>query len=134
LAAAPAVAIAVDSGADSGGDRHVRGGPRQIGATGFGHEGGFGQREERSYDRRSGFNEGFGGGRNEGFAPRRDGFPPRHEGAAPRHEGFAPRGGDFVARKPSFAKPGGHGGKPFTPRGDAPKRAAGTKVLKITRG
>ena len=121
-------------GGGFGGDRHVRGGPRQIGATGFGHEGGFGQREERSYDRRSGFNEGFGGGRNEGFAPRRDGFPPRHEGAAPRHEGFAPRGGDFVARKPSFAKPGGHGGKPFTPRGDAPKRAAGTKVLKITRG
>jgi superfamily II DNA/RNA helicase len=102
-------------GGGFGGDRHVRGGPRQIGATGFGHEGGFGQREERSYDRRSGFNEGFGGGRNEGFAPRRDGFPPRHEGAAPRHEGFAPRGGDFVARKPSFAKPGGHGGKPFTP-------------------
>ena len=121
-------------GGGFGGDRHVRGGPRQIGATGFGHEGGFGQREERSYDRRSGFNEGFGGGRNEGFAPRRDGFPPRHEGAAPRHEGFAPRGGDFVACKPSFAKPGGHGGKPFTPRGDAPKRAAGTKVLKITRG
>ena len=121
-------------GGGFGGDRHVRGGPRQIGATGFGHEGGFGQREERSYDRRSGFNEGFGGGRNEGFAPRRDGFPPRHEGAAPRHEGFAPRGGDFVARKPSFAKPGGQGGKPFTPRGDAPKRAAGTKVLKITRG
>ena len=121
-------------GGGFGGDRHVRGGLRQIGATGFGHEGGFGQREERSYDRRSGFNEGFGGGRNEGFAPRRDGFPPRHEGAAPRHEGFAPRGGDFVARKPSFAKPGGHGGKPFTPRGDAPKRAAGTKVLKITRG
>ena len=116
------------------GDRHVRGGPRQIGANGFGGEGGYGQREERSYDRRTSFNDGFGGARNDGFAPRRDGFPPRHEGAAPRNEGFAPRGGDFAPRKPAFAKPGGHGGKPFTPRGDAPKRNAGTKVLKISRG
>jgi superfamily II DNA/RNA helicase len=121
-------------GGFGGGDRHVRGGPRQIGASGFGSEGGFGQREERSYDRRTGFNDGFGGARNDGFAPRRDGFPPRHEGAAPRNEGFAPRGGDFAPRKPAFAKPGGHGGKPFTPRGDAPKRNAGTKVLKISRG
>ena len=121
-------------GGFGGGDRHVRGGPRQIGATGFGHEGGFGQREERTYDRRTGFNEGFGGGRNEGFAPRREGFAPRHDVAAPRHEGFPPRGGDFAARKPAFVKPGGHGGKPFTPRGDAPKRGAGTKVLKINRG
>jgi superfamily II DNA/RNA helicase len=121
-------------GGGFGGDRHVRGGPRQIGATGFGHEGGFGQREERTYDRRSGFNEGFGGGRNEGFAPRREGFAPRHEGAASRHEGFPPRGGDFAARKPAFAKPGGPAGKPFTPRGDVPKRGTGTKVLKINRG
>jgi len=121
-------------GGFGGGDRHVRGGPRQIGASGFGGEGGFGQREERSYDRRTGFNDGFGGARNDGFAPRRDGFPPRHEGAAPRNEGFAPRGGDFAPRKPAFAKPGGHGGKPFTPRGDAPKRNVGTKVLKISRG
>ena len=121
-------------GGFGGGDRHVRGGPRQIGASGFGSEGGFGQREERSYDRRTGFNDGFGGARNDGFAPRRDGFPPRHEGAAPRNEGFAPRGGDFAPRKPAFAKPGGHGGKPFTPRGDAPKRNVGTKVLKISRG
>jgi superfamily II DNA/RNA helicase len=121
-------------GGFGGGDRHVRGGPRQIGASGFGSEGGFGQREERSYDRRTGFNDGFGGARNDGFAPRRDGFPPRHEGAAPRNEGFAPRGGDFAPRKPAFAKPGGHGGKSFTPRGDAPKRNVGTKVLKISRG
>ena len=121
-------------GGFGGGDRHVRGGPRQIGASGFGSEGGFGQRDERSYDRRTGFNDGFGGARNDGFAPRRDGFPPRHEGAAPRNEGFAPRGGDFAPRKPAFAKPGGHGGKPFTPRGDAPKRNVGTKVLKISRG
>ena len=141
-------------------DRHVRGGPRQFGANGGGNEGGFGQREERSYDRRSGFNEGFGGGgrnegfaprnegfaprnegfapRNEGFAPRNEGFAPRKEGFAPRNEGFAPRGGDFAARKPAFSKPGfakpGHGGKPFTPSGDAPKRTGGTKVLKISRG
>ncbi len=131
------------------GDKHVRGGPRQFGANSFGNDGGgFGQREERSYDRRSGFNEGFGGGRNEGFAPRnegfaprnegfaprKEGFAPRNEGFAPRNEGFAPRGGDFAARKPAFSKPGGHGGKPFTPRGDAPKRTGGTKVLKISRG
>jgi superfamily II DNA/RNA helicase len=141
-------------------DRHVRGGPRQFGANGGGNEGGFGQREERSYDRRSGFNEGFGGGgrnegfaprnegfaprnegfapRNEGFAPRNEGFAPRKEGFAPRNEGFAPRGGDFAARKPAFSKPGfakpGHGGKPFSPSGDAPKRTGGTKVLKISRG
>jgi len=121
-------------GGFGGGDRHVRGGPRQIGANGFGGEGGYGQREERSYDRRTSFNDGFGGARNDGFAPRRDGFPPRHEGAAPRNEGFAPRGGDFAPRKPAFAKPSGHGGKPFTPRGDAPKRNVGTKVLKISRG
>ena len=106
------------------GDKHVRGGPRQFGANGGGSEGGFGHREERSYDRRSGFNEG--GGRTEGFAPRNEGF-------GPRNEGFAPRGGDFAARKPAFSKPG-HGGKPFTPHGDAPKRSAGTKVLKISRG
>jgi superfamily II DNA/RNA helicase len=110
------------------GDRHVRGGPRQFGANGGG-EGGFGQREERSYDRRSGFNEG--GHRSEGFAPRNEGF-------APRNEGFGARGGDFSGRKPAFAKPGGakpsHGGKPFTPHGDAPKRSGGTKVLKISRG
>jgi superfamily II DNA/RNA helicase len=135
-------------------DRHVRGGPRQFG----GNEGGFGQRDERSYDRsqdrRGGFNEGFGGRkegfaprnegfaprnegfapRNEGFAPRNEGFAPRNEGFAPRNEGFAPRGGDFAARKPAFSKPATGGGKPFTPRGDAPKRTGGTKVLKITRG
>ncbi len=132
-------------------DRHSRGGPRQFGAN----EGGFGQREERSYDRRSGFNEGFGGGnRNEGFAPRNAGFAPRHEGFpprkegfaprneafaprgaefAPRNEGFAPRGGDFAPRKPAFTKPG-PAGKAFTPRGEAPKRTGGTKVLKISRG
>ena len=137
-------------------DRHVRGGPRQFGAN----DGGFGQRDERSYDRRSGFNEGFGGGnrnegfaprnggfaprnesfapRNESFAPRNEGFAPRKDGFAPRNEGFAPRGGDFAARKPAFSKPGFakpvRSGKPFTPHGDAPKRSGGTKVLKITRG
>lgn len=104
-------------------DRHVRGGPRQFGA---GVEGGSGLRDERSYDRRSGFNEGFGGG------ARRDGFAPRNEGFAPRKEAFAPRGGDFAARKPANTV-AGHGGKPFTPRGDAAKRSAGTKVLKISR-
>jgi superfamily II DNA/RNA helicase len=137
-------------------DRHVRGGPRQFGAN----DGGFGQRDERSYDRRSSVNEGFGGGnrnegfaprnggfsprnesfapRNESFAPRNEGFPPRKDGFAPRNEGFAPRGGDFAARKPAFSKPGFakpvRSGKPFTPHGDAPKRSGGTKVLKITRG
>ncbi len=129
-----------------GADRHARGGPRQFGAN----EGGFGQREERSYDRRSGFNAGFGGGnrnegfggnrnegfapRNAGFAPRHEGFPPRKEGYAPRNnEGFAPRGADFAPRKPAFTKPG-PAGKAFTPRSEAPKRAGGTKVLKISRG
>jgi len=149
------------AGFGGGNDRHVRGGPRQMGAGGFGHDGGSGPREdrgqERSYDRRSGFNEGFGAGgarggdgagfrkegfapRNERFAPRKEAFAPRNEGFAPRNEGFAPRGGDFADRRPPFAKPGasrpvsGFGGKPFTPHGDAPRRGAGTKVLKITRG
>ena len=119
-------------GGFGGGDRHVRGGPRQIGG-GFGGEGGFGHRDERRYEGRSGFNEGFGGGRHESHAPRRDGFAPRHEGGAPRNEGFAPRGGNFPARKPGLAKPAIPGSKPFTPRGDTPRRNAG-KVLKISRG
>ncbi len=119
-------------GGFGGGDRHVRGGPHQIGG-GFGGEGGFGHREERRYEGRSGFNEGFGGGRHENHAPRRDGFVHRHEGGPPRNDGFAPRGGNFPPRKPGFVKPANPGSKPFTPRGDAPKRNA-TKVLKISRG
>ena len=116
-----------------GGDRHVRGGPRQIGG-GLGGEGGFGHREERRYEGRSGFNEGFGGSRHESHAPRRDGFVQRHEGGVPRNEGFGPRGGNFPPRKPGFAKPANPGSKPFAPRGDAPKRSSGTKVVKISRG
>ncbi len=119
-------------GGFGGGDRHVRGGPHQIGG-GFGGEGGFGHREERRYEGRSGFNEGFGGGRHENHAPRRDGFVHRHESGPPRNDGFAPRGGNFPPRKPGFVKPANPGSKPFTPRGDAPKRNA-TKVLKISRG
>jgi superfamily II DNA/RNA helicase len=119
-------------GGFGGGDRHVRGGPRQIGG-GFGGEGGYGHREDRRYEGRSGFNEGFGGGRHENQVPRRDGFAHRHEGGAPRNDGFSPRGGNFPPRKPGFAKPANPGSKPFTPRGDAPKRNA-TKVLKISRG
>ena len=119
-------------GGFGGGDRHVRGGPHQIGG-GFGGEGGFGHREERRYEGRSGFNEGFGGGRHENHAPRRDGFVHRHESGPPRNDGFAPRGGNFPPRKSGLVKPANPGSKPFTPRGDAPKRIA-TKVLKISRG
>jgi superfamily II DNA/RNA helicase len=126
-------------GPDRGGfgDKFARG-PRQIGAGNFAQEGGFGgQRDDRGFDRgndrRGGFSEGFGGGRQDGLSGRREGFAPRNEGFAPRGGEFAPRG-DFAARKPAFTKPGGHGGKPYTPRGDAPKRPAGAKVLKITRG
>jgi superfamily II DNA/RNA helicase len=124
------------------GDKFARG-PRQFAATGFQNDGGSGQRDDRGFDRG---NDRFqdrprgGGGFNEGFVPRHDSFALRREGFAPRNEGFAPRGGDFAARKPVFAKPGftkpahGGAGKPYTPRGDAPKRPQGAKVLKITRG
>ena len=144
-------------GAGGGGDRGGFGdrnrGPRQFGANNFAPDnGGFAGRDDRGGDR-GGFDRGAerrGGSFNEGFAPRHEGrfegrhegrpegrgegFAPRNEGFAPRNEGFAPRGGDFAGRKPAFSKPAGGAGKPFTPRGDAPKRTGGTKVLKITRG
>ncbi|WP_137896590.1 DEAD/DEAH box helicase [Ramlibacter sp. 2FC] len=127
------------------GDRFARG-PRQVGADGYRNEGGFAPREERGFgprgqeprqsdrfqERRGGFNEGFGGGRQEGFGGRQEGFGERKQGFAPRGD-FTPRGdhaprGEFAPRKP------GHGGKPYTPRGEAPRRPQGAKVLKITRG
>jgi len=151
-------------GSDRGGfgDKFARG-PRQVGAGGYQNATGFNQRDDRGFDRggdrqqdrfqdrgndrRGGFNEGFGGGgrpdnfggRQDSFGGRKDNFGARKEGFAPRNEGFAPRGdaaprGEFAPRKPAFAKAGHGSGKPYTPRGDAPRRPQGAKVLKVTRG
>jgi superfamily II DNA/RNA helicase len=100
-------------------------GPRQFGAHSSGPDaGGFAGRDERGgFDRAI---ERDGGRGHEHRSGLNDRFVPRHEAADGRGEGFAPR-------KPAFAKPTPVG-KPFSPRGDAPKRAGGNKVLKISRG
>ncbi len=109
-------------GGRPGGDFAGRGAPRdyssqrKFGAprtAGFG--GNHAPREDRGFDNRRSGNEGFG--RKAGFGDFGGG---RNEGFAPRNEGFAPRG-DFAPRAPSsFAKPG-NGGKVFVPR-DIKKR------------
>ena len=127
------------------GDRNARG-PRPAVTNSYQNDSNsnFAPRDNRGFDGgndrfqdRRGPRESFGG-RPDGFAPRNEGFAPRNDGFAPRGDGFAPRG-DFAApRKPAFAKPGfgkpASSGKPFTPRGDAPRRPTGAKVLKVTRG
>ncbi len=89
-------------------DKNARG-PRQVGANSYQNNSGWGQREERSFDRRDAARDGSAFDRKGGF-----------------NDGFAPRG-DFAARKPAFGKPAfakpGNGGKVFVPR-DMKKRPA----------